>query len=563
MKIFEYVGRNRMFRKLFGLDKQIRVQGTHSGATPMMDLMFGPAGSWYNQAMQFNQDRRNVIRDIEEMESYSLIASALDIYAEEATQYDLEHDATVWVESKNDDLQEMLTTFLDEVMHIEETIYGRARTLAKYGDLFEMVCVGKKKNDDPESDDSEGIIALRYVRPDMITRLEDIFGRFLGFVPGILDAPVDPMDLPEERFDPWDFVHSRIAGGRMDSLGGDSLLLPARRLWRQLKIMEDSMVLYRLNRAPDKLVWYIDTGSQPIDAQMRTLQWWRQFTKKHKYLDPAGGQLRQEYNPLTVDEDIWMAVSTNNQSKVEKLPGSTNIGEITDVEMFRDMLFATLKIPKAYMGFEGDINAKATLLAQDVRFARTIKKLQRALIQGIIRACQIHMVLKGLDPTDENNQFNIKMAPVSFLDDLQRKELYEIRLDLAARLSVLGEELNLERIAWATFILTEFLGMSEKTAQKLLSGGAAAGGVQGEVPPTPEEAQKVAQVFAASGLMKKVKDLASVSGHHDVKLKPRNLPDSTKVTALASMTEKDRESAIWKSIQEHKPSDEDDKEQAA
>ncbi|MGW8181600.1 MAG: portal protein, partial [bacterium] len=275
----------------------------------------------------------------------------------------------------------------------------------------------------------------------------------------------------EPALQPWDILHIKIAGNRIDNVYGDSILRPVRRIWKQLKIMEDSVVLYRINRAPDRLVFYLDVGANagPIEAQ-RVLNLWRQWFKKRQYYDPATGEYRAEYNPMSLDEDMFIATTQGSATKIDKMAGSGGIGDILDLEYFRDRVFAGLRIPKAYMGFEGDINAKATLAQQDIRYSRTIKRIQRAVIVGLTRLCQIHLAMKHEQDYVESAQFKVLMSPVSYLDELQKAELWNLKMDMAQRLAEVGlNVMMLERVAWLTYILSEFVGLPDKFIKQLVT----------------------------------------------------------------------------------------------
>lgn len=461
-KLLEGMARWKMFRKLFGLDKTIRSVSSDDFADPYM----GRAASWYDAQMQFQQDRRRAYEDYEEMDTFGLISSALEIYQEEATQYDPDKGAAMWISTKNQKVSDLWDE-LGQNVNREERLPAQARNVAKFGDHFEQIAYSNE----------EGIVSLMYTRPDLVSRVEDKFARLLGFAPGIVEPfELEDDKLPEGLSKAWDFLHFRIMGSRLDSVHGDSLLLPARRDWRQLKIIEDTLVLYRINRAPDRFIYYIDVGTQPLEEQFNTVRKWRQFIKKRMAFDPSQKIMRQEYNPMTADEDLFWPTRKDSNSRIEKFPGSGPVGDIYDVEYFRNKIFAALRVPKAYMGFEGDVNAKATLLQQDVRFARTIKRLQRALIIGWTRAMQIHMVLRSndtdkFDPLKPENEFQLQMTPSSYLDDLQRKELYDLRLDLASRLADMGRMMNLKRKSWLTWVLHEFVGLADEKVKEILTPG--------------------------------------------------------------------------------------------
>jgi hypothetical protein len=447
-----------LLRKTFGLDRSLEPSmpfGTE-------EWLGGETYSWYNAQLAFELDRRSVYTLVEEMDTYDLLTASLDVYAEESTQLDPDSNRTVWIEAKNDKVKASLMKMLDRV-GIEESAFSIVRAMCKYGDDFERVVV----------DEEAGVVASDFIRPERISRVEDKFGKLKGFVPGLL--PVDMQAKPYEELEnditdhisrPWDFLHFRLVSSRRDSKHGESMILGTRRAWRQLKIMEDSIVLYRINRAPDRVVYYIDTDTQTPDQQWQTVTRWRQALKKKFYYNTDTGSLRQEYNPYAVDDEIFWPRGKDNQSSIDILSGSANADEIHDVEHFLRKFFAATAIPKAIMGYEGDINSKATLAQQDVRFARKIKRVQRAFRLGIAQLCRIHLAVTGVDAEDADNAFQVKTTPISYLDDLQRSELYSLRIETVRNLADLKESLNIKNgTAWSEMLMVKFLGLPLREAK--------------------------------------------------------------------------------------------------
>lgn len=498
-------------RRLFGIDVMHEPEVDLGAASKDLNQM-GRTLDWYTRQMRMATDRLGMYREYSEMDFFDLISDALDIYSEDGTQFDNSQKATVWVESDDDKIKESLTEMLEEV-RIEEIIPGLVRSTAKYGDHFEQILYNKEV----------GVFALNYLPPEYVVAVVDEQGRVKGFNVGANAAAISNFqgvsaqaitglgkdkdkDTKEQEpmLQPWDILHFKIAGNRIDNIYGDSILRSLRRIWKQLKIMEDSVVMYRINRSPDRLVFYLDVGANagPIEAQ-RALNLWRTWFKKRQYYDPATGEYRAEYNPMALDEDLFVPTTEGSATKIEKMAGSGSIGEVIDLEYFRDRVFAGLRIPKAYMGFEGDINAKATLAQQDIRYARTIKRIQRAIITGLTRLCQIHLAIKLPPAEAEKAKFRVLMSPVSYLDELQKAELWNLKMDMAQRLAEVGlNVMQLERVAWLTYILSEFVGLPDKFIKQLITmpsagmetpgGGGAAGapmppGAEGDMAMGPGE----------------------------------------------------------------------------
>lgn len=452
-----YLPKWKALRKLFNLDVQIDIDPPFSINEPD----FGRNFSWYQDKVQMETaDRNTLYQVVEEMDSYDIIGSALDLLAEDATQIDPDIGRSVWVESENEDIRNECIKLFDR-LGIEENIFGMVRGMCKYGDNFERIIASS----------DEGIVALEHVHASRLTRVQDRFGRLRGFVPGIHNQAdlMDETKLSKMNMSrPWSFLHFRLTSSRREIKHGESYLVNATKCFRQLKILEDTLVLYRLNRASDKDVYYIDVGDQPPDQQWQTINQWRRELRKKFYVNPATGQARQQYNPRTADEDLYFPLPKGSESRVERLQGSGPIGDIYDVEHFRDKLFGALRISKAHLGFEKDLSAKATLASQDIRFARTVKRVQRATIYAVTQLCRIHLAILGYDILDLKNKFKVKMASVTYLDELAKSESWELKqriadslIDYATKIRDLDPENSSFRMEpWIRYIMRKFFGFS-------------------------------------------------------------------------------------------------------
>lgn len=457
----DFLSKRGFLRALFNLDRDMRAE---PAPFDLDDLYHGRTLSWYEQQMSFENSRLASYRLCQEMAQFGMIAAVLSSYAEDATQYDYEHGRTVWIESDNQEDKKILTEMLDRCQ-IEDRVYSYAYTTALFGDNFENIIYSR----------DDGVLSLRFIHPGFMTRIEDERGNLVGFVPELIeedDLRKIPFDDLKKKFEgrfaePWDFVHFRLQGGRRTGAHGMSLILDARRSWRQVKMMEDAMVLYRLNRAPTRLLFKIDTGTQNIEEQKRTLNTWRQFFRKRLYLNTATGVFRQEVNPMGVDEDLFLGVSKDKATDITKLEGSSNVGDIHDVEYMISKLAGDLKVPKAFFGFEGDLNSRASLVAQDVRYARGVKRLQRAIIYGLTQLCRIHLAMIGRDPLDEKHAFAVRMSPISQLDEMQRAEVFGSRTELTQNMLNLATD-DFDKPEWSRFVLRDIMKLTDAQVAKIV-----------------------------------------------------------------------------------------------
>lgn len=458
-----YLRSRKLLRAAFGLDSGA---ATIDPPVSLDEPYMGRSYSWYQEQMRLARDRNGMYLLYEEMDDYGVIATILDLYAEDATQTDPETGRVIWCESDNEQVKQELLKMFDRI-GADDLAPMIVRAAFKLGDNFEQVITSREN----------GVEAIKFVYPTKVSRVEDAYGRLVGFAPGLLsEQELQHLANNQTEWEslnlakPWDFVHFRFPNTSRDSIHGGSLLAPARGIWRQLKIMEDCVVLYRVNRAPDRMVYYIGVGADMgVEDRMRIAQDYANGLRRRMLIDRQTNALRQEFAAVTVDEDIVMTVGgEDDKTRVEKLAGSSNTTDVADVKYYLRKLFGSLRVPPAYLGIEDEINAKATLSAEDIRFARGAKKGQRVCIYGFTQVARIHLSLRGIDPRKKENFFRLRMAPISTLDEAQRAELVKVRLEVAGAMVDLGMKMNLNRLEWFEHVLTNHLMLSKGEARRYL-----------------------------------------------------------------------------------------------
>ncbi len=228
-------------------------------------------------------------------------------------------------------------------------------------------------------------------------------------------------------------AHFRILGQDKYSPYGTSILEPARRIWRQLNLMEDAMMAYRIVRSPERRVFYIDTGNiAPQDVEQYMQKIITQL-KRNQIVDPNTGRVDLRYNPMSVDEDFYIPVrGQTSGTKIENLPGGQFTSAIEDVKYLRDKLFSALKIPQAYLARgEGAAEDKTMLAQKDIRFARTIQRLQRTVVDELRKIGMIHLYTLGYR-NDDLIKFNLRLHNPSKLAEMQELEHFKAQLEIAA-----------------------------------------------------------------------------------------------------------------------------------
>jgi len=379
------------------------------------------------------------------METTPEIASALDIYAEESVSPD-EHGRVLHIYSDNRKIQEHLEHLFQDVLNIEFNLVMWIRNLCKYGDFFLFNDVS------PEF----GIIAAY---PIAIAEME----REEGFDPDDpLAARFRWVTQGNQLLENWQVAHFRLLGNDAFLPYGSSVLESGRRIWRQLILIEDAMLVYRVIRAPERRVFYIDVGNVPPEDVANYLEQAQTSLKRNQIVDRDSGKVDLRYNPMSVDEDYFLPVRGGESgTKIDTLAGGQNTAAIEDVEYIQKKLFAALKIPRAYLGYDEDVGAKATLAQEDIRFSRSIQRIQKTIISELNKLAMIHLYCHGYDGEDLAD-FELRLSNPSTIAQQQKLELIRTRFEIAGT----APEGSVSR-AW---IQKNVLGLNEEEIKDVIKG---------------------------------------------------------------------------------------------
>tara|TARA_R110002153_G_scaffold16136_12_gene57142 strand:- start:2407 stop:5721 length:3315 start_codon:yes stop_codon:yes gene_type:complete len=353
-----------------------------------------------------------------EMEYTPEISSALDIYSEEAIAAD-ESGTTLHIFSENSKIKELLHELFYDTLNVEFNMSSWVRNLVKYGDHFMFNDV----------DPNYGVIAAYPLPISEVEREE-------GYDPN------DPMAVrfrwirENQLLENWQVSHMRLLANDAFLPYGSSVLEPARRIWRQLILLEDAMLIHRVVRAPGRRVFYIDVGNVPPEDVANYMEQAQTSLKRSSIVDKQTGKVDLRYNPISIDEDYFVPVrGSDSGTKIDTLEGTSIQGETSDVEYIQRKLFAALKIPKAYLGYDEGLGAKSTLSQEDVRFSRTIARIQRTVLAELNKIAIIHLYCNGYDGEDLLD-FKLMLSNPSTIAQQQKLELWKQRFDAAG--SALG-----------------------------------------------------------------------------------------------------------------------------
>mgnify|MGYP003143670657 CR=1 FL=1 len=361
-----------------------------------------------------NQNRMDRYIDFDQMEYTPEIASALDIYADEMTTSSI-FRTILNISCSNDEIKSVLETLFYSVLNVEYNLYGWARSMCKYGDFFLYL--------DIEQD--EGIKNVIGLPSNELERLE---GEDEAN-PNYIQYQWNSAGLTLEN---WQVGHFRILGNDKFAPYGTSILEPARRIWRQLTLLEDAVMAYRIVRSPERRVFKIDVGNIPPEDVEQYMQRVMTQMKRNQIVDVNSGRVDLRYNPLSIEEDYYIPVrGAASGTDISTVGGGKYTGDIDDVKYLRDKLFSALKIPMSYLSHgDGAEEDKATLAQKDIRFARTIQRLQRSVVSELEKIAVVHLFTMGYRGSDLLS-FKVTLNNPSKLAELQELEHWKARFEAA------------------------------------------------------------------------------------------------------------------------------------
>jgi hypothetical protein len=386
------------------------------------------------------------------MDTDAICCSALDIVADECTLKN-EQGEVLQIRSSDENIQKLLYNLFYSVLNVEFNLWSWVRNMCKYGDFYLKLEIAEKYgvyNVIPFS--AYNIIREEGYNPENTQEV-----RF-KYDPNATLASSAGYSRQQNKdtgiyFDNFEMAHFRLTGDVNYLPYGRSYLEPARKLFKQYVLIEDAMLIHRIVRAPERRIFYVNVGAIPPGEVDNYMQRMIQKMKKTPLMDPNTGNYNLKYNQQNLLEDFFIPGRGNDTStKIDTAKGLDYNG-IEDVAYFREKLFAALKIPKAFMGYEKDLSGKATLAAEDIRFARTIERLQRIIISELTKVALVHLYAHGYTNESAAN-FTLSLTNPSIIYDQERIALFKEKIDLAKQ-AMEGSLLPLEFIYDKIFHFSE------------------------------------------------------------------------------------------------------------
>jgi len=386
----------------------------------------------FNPNLNYQTLRIQLYSDYEAMDTDPIIASALDILADEATLKN-DQNEVLSIVSPDENIQRILYNLFYDVLNIEFNLWSWTRNMCKYGDFFLKLEISEKF----------GVYNILPYTVYHVARHESQDPKDPGRVrftidPDGLASSQDPNYIPRDNskvinLDNYEVAHFRLISDTNYLPYGRSYLEPARKIFKQLTLLEDAMLIHRIMRAPEKRMFYINVGNIPPNEVEQFMQKTINQIKKTPYVDQSTGQYNLRFNIQNMMEDFYLPVRGNDSStRIETTKGLDYDGT-NDVEYMRDKMFAALKIPKAYFGYEGDLQGKATLAAEDIRFARTVERIQRIVESELTKIALVHLYAQGLKGESLTN-FEIKLTTPSVIYEQEKVALLKEKIDLARQM---------------------------------------------------------------------------------------------------------------------------------
>ena len=380
------------------------------------------ANMTYNQYQTFQTQRINLFTDYESMDEDSIISSALDIYADESTMKN-EYGDVLTIKSDNEEIQDVLRNLFYDILNIEFNLWPWIRSMCKYGDFYLKLDITEQL----------GITNVSPISTYEMVREEDTDEENPEYVKFVHDVSIGGGNVKAEKdeYENYEIAHFRLLADSNFLPYGKSMLEGARKNWKQLTLMEDAMMIHRIMRAPEKRIFKIDIGNIPpaeVDSYMSNII---DQMKKTPYIDETTGDYNLKFNMQNMLEDYYLPVRGGQSgTEIDSLSGM-EFGGIDDIEYLRNRMMAALKVPKAFIGYEEGVEGKATLAQEDIRFARSVERIQKIVLSELTKIAIVHLYSQGY--TDEELvNFELELTTPSIIYEQEKANLWSEKVTLAS-----------------------------------------------------------------------------------------------------------------------------------
>ena len=377
-----------------------------------MHTMYSDYVSMHNN-IGFQTARLELFNDYDVMDNDPILSSALDIYSDECTTKS-EFGDVLKITTQDSNVKGILENLFYEILNIEFNLWGWTRNMCKYGDFYLHL----------EIEPEYGVLNVKPISTYEMTRIEDLDPDNPAYVCFKQEGAT------KASYENYEIAHFRLLGDTNFLPYGKSMIESARRSWKQLQLMEDAMLIHRIMRAPEKRMFYIDIGNIPPNEVDNFMQKVINKMKKVPYVDQQTGDYNLKFNLQNMTEDFFLPVRGGDSgTRIESLGGMTYDGT-EDIEYVKNKMMAALKVPKAFLGYEEGITGKATLAAEDIRFARTIERVQRILLSELTKIAVVHLYTQGYKDS-KLVDFSLSLTNPSTIFEEERVRILSEKLNTA------------------------------------------------------------------------------------------------------------------------------------
>lgn len=401
--------------------------------------------------LMYESSRMMLYYDYLSMDGYPILGAALDLLSEEATTTKSDTGQILNIYCSSDKVRKELERFFYKIMDVNTNLFYWCRNMCQYGDNFIFLELSKE----------DGIVDFRQLASQFVERSEkyDTKNRFRAFF-----KYKDPNSGGQEEYMDYQVAHFRLLGTGDRLPYGCSVYEKVRRTYKQLFMMEDAMMVYRITRAAERRIYKVPVGNVPPEDVPQILEAFANNVKKKKLVDPKTGDINFKYNVASMDEDIFVADRGNSSGNfVDTLPGASNLEAISDINYLRDNLFTGLGIHKTLLGFSSDQagGEGKNLSMLDIRFARKVNRIQQALLGELNKIAIIHLGLLGGDYESYIDDFKLSLNNPSTASDLLQLEIWKSKLEVYAQATTPNQNTGLKPMS-EMMGRKKFFNMSEE-----------------------------------------------------------------------------------------------------
>jgi len=407
------------FDKLQALgDKSLgKYNGAKSSMSSNSNIYNNSGYGSYTDTARIEANRQQLYADYESMDSDAHLSAALDIYADESTVNN-EQGVMLSISTDDDKIKAVLHNLYYDILNVDFNLWHWIRTLCKFGDLFLYL----------PTISSVGVVDAIPIHPSLIKRDDE--GGNEGSDTEYIYEGDNFGGIDKNKFKYHEIAHFRVLTDTMYLPYGKSMLEGARKVWKQLVMMEDAMLIHRIMRAPERRIFKLDVGNLPDNAVDQHIDAVAAQMKKVPYIDPDTGDYNLKFNLMNMLEDFFLPTrGGDSQTDITTLEGLSNDGTMDDIEYLKSKLLAFLKIPKAYLGYDEGVDGKGTLAAEDIKFARFIERLQKIVVSELEKIGLIHLYSQGFKQEDISN-FKLSLATPSLIYERQKVDLWNEKVNL-------------------------------------------------------------------------------------------------------------------------------------